>query len=126
MVISILRTWPFASGNVRELRGYVFHAFYHSGGAVIGPSDLPLEEMVEIDRLDSGQAVSAFDLETLLALPFKQAKQVLLSEFERRYVERHYRQAGYHIGRAARAMGLSERYVSDKLNEYHIHKPRNS
>jgi len=123
LALDILRSYPFSSGNVRQLRRYVFRAFHHSEGNVIEANDLPLGEMAEMESaaMESGSWLTS--LEALLAMPFKEAKACIIREFERRYVEHHFRIAGFHIGRAARGMGLSEKQLSQKLSEYGLQKP---
>jgi len=118
MALGILRSYPFTSGNVRQLRRYVFRAFYHSEGDVIEANDLPLGEMSEMESAELGSGSWLTSLEPLLAMPFKEAKACLVQEFEHRYIEHHFRIAGSHIGRAAKAMELSEKQLSQKLSEY--------
>ncbi|MFP5284100.1 MAG: sigma-54-dependent transcriptional regulator [Thermoanaerobaculia bacterium] len=123
MALNILCNYPFSSGNVRQLRRYVFRAFYHSEGDVIEANDLPLVEMAEMESADLGSGSWLTSLEALLAMPFKEAKACLVREFERRYIEHHFRIAGFHIGRAAKAVELSEKQLSQKLSEYGLQKP---
>ncbi|HEY6139470.1 MAG TPA: sigma-54 dependent transcriptional regulator [Thermoanaerobaculia bacterium] len=123
MAMSILRNYSFSSGNVRQLRRYVLRAFYNSSGDVIQPNDLPLDEMAEVqaNELTSGAWITG--MEALLKMPFKDAKNRLVQDFEHRYIEYHYRTSGYHIGRTAKAVELSERQLSQKLLDYGLHKP---
>ncbi len=88
--------WP---GNVRELRNAVarFHA---------------LGEMAGMRQSSSSHEPRALGLELdeLLKLPFVEARDRLLEDFERRYVERWMSAAGGDVGQAARASGIGKRY----------------
>jgi DNA-binding NtrC family response regulator len=105
------------------LRRYVLRAFYHSEGDVIQANDLPLGEMSEMESAELGNDSWLTSLEALLAMPFKEAKTCLVREFERCYLEHHFRIAGFHIGRAAKVMELSEKQLGQKLSEYGLQKP---
>ncbi len=90
--------WP---GNVRELYNAV-------------AARLALGEHARIDALRDGpRAASSLDLvEQILALdlPLGHARQRLVEEFERRYVERVLARHGGSVVRAAAASGIARRY----------------
>ena len=124
MALGLLRSYPFSSGNVRQLRHYVYRAVYQSEGDSIAANDLPLEEMAAMESGSAGgSAWPTGGADALLGMPFKEAKASLVGDFERRYLEHHFRVAGFHIGRAARAVGLSEKQLSQKLSQYGLQKP---
>jgi DNA-binding NtrC family response regulator len=90
--------WP---GNVRQLRNSVTRHF--SVGdleeAAGSPDGIPAQS-------------STATLEQILdaSLPFGQARQRTLADFERRYVERALAKHGGNVARAAAASGLARRY----------------
>jgi len=83
--------WP---GNVRELRNAV--ARLHALG--------------EEARTGEAAPKAAGTLESALSLPFIQARDRVLAEFERRYVERLLEQHGGDVAKAAAASGIGRRY----------------
>ncbi|HMR78659.1 MAG TPA: helix-turn-helix domain-containing protein, partial [Polyangiaceae bacterium] len=90
--------WP---GNVRELRNAV--ARYLALG--------------ELGRLEAAEAPPAAgeDAEWLatvleLDLPLSEARDHVIQEFERRYIQRALSQAGGNVTHAARASGVGRRY----------------
>ena len=91
--------WP---GNVRELSNAVAR-------------HIALGNLAEVDAARPGdsQAAQARDvLASVLALdlPLSQARQRVVDEFERRYLERMLDKHGGNIGRAAEASGIARRY----------------
>jgi DNA-binding NtrC family response regulator len=89
-------TWP---GNVRELANAV--ARHLALGEHAG-----LERSIPRPPEDGVERVLVRDL------PFQLARQELLAEFERRYVERLLAQHGGNVTRAAAASGLGRRYFA--------------
>jgi DNA-binding NtrC family response regulator len=104
--------WP---GNVRELRNAVARR--------LALGDLQdAAERKAIDRaLDPDDANGTDSIEGLLALglPFPRARDELLSEFERRYVERLLREHGGDVSRAAAASGIGMRYFQKLRRRSH-------
>ncbi len=99
--------WP---GNVRELRHAVERAAVLADGDVIRAPDLPSEVRAaaapEPPREEGGEAL----------LP--------LVEVERRYLARVLAHAGGHRARAAALLGISERNLYRKIQEFHLDDPR--
>jgi DNA-binding NtrC family response regulator len=89
--------WP---GNVRELANAV--ARYIALGD-FAPSDEAPREPLGGDALDSVLA---------LELPFPRARDRVLAEFERRYVERMLARHGGNVTQAAQASGIGRRYFA--------------
>jgi DNA-binding NtrC family response regulator len=92
--------WP---GNVRELRNAVARWVAVGELATWGKAS-PGEEPAPVDAVDSVEHI----LE--LKLPLTQARQRLIENFERRYIERMLAEHGGHVGRAAAASGIGRRY----------------
>ncbi len=99
--------WP---GNVRELRHAVERAAVLADGDVIRAPDLPPEVRARTggDRPETGEP------EPLLPLV----------EVERRYLARVLAYAGGHRARAAALLGISERNLYRKIQEFHLDDPR--
>jgi transcriptional regulator with GAF, ATPase, and Fis domain len=96
--------WP---GNVRELRNAVarylaFGELADEGAAASSPSPEPSD---------------VFESLLALGLPFSAARERVIEEFERRYVQRALREHGDNVGKAAAASGIARRY-------FHILKAR--
>jgi DNA-binding NtrC family response regulator len=97
--------WP---GNVRELRHAVERAAVLADGDVIRVADLPAEV-----RTGTGPD-----------RPNEQGEPLLpLVEVERRYLARVLAHAGGHRSRAAALLGISERNLYRKIQEYHLDDP---
>jgi two-component system response regulator AtoC len=92
--------WP---GNVRELRNACERAALLGWPAVapllaVGPRPAgPLEPLVDVDR------------------PFQEAKQALLDRFEREYFQRLLQRHRGKVGEVARAAGIAERNLYEKM-----------
>jgi DNA-binding NtrC family response regulator len=91
-------SWP---GNVRELRNALARR-------------LALGEFEKVDARSGAQAADGdrpLEIDQVLAqgLPFIPARQRIVQEFERRYVERALEQHGGNVSKAAAASGLARR-----------------
>jgi DNA-binding NtrC family response regulator len=98
--------WP---GNVRELRHAVERAAVLADGDEIRTSDLP-PELRSVSRVELTSADQAEPLLPLL-------------EVERRYLQRVLAHAGGHRARAASVLGISERSLYRKIQEFHLEEP---
>jgi len=101
--------WP---GNVRELHNAVARFLAVGDIGLTGLADstgafAPVASGSPQQTKTSGDA-----LEQILAqdLPFPRAREALVEEFERRYVERVLAKYGGNVGRAAAASGIARRY----------------
>jgi transcriptional regulator with GAF, ATPase, and Fis domain len=101
--------WP---GNVRELRNALERARHLSGM----PGGLPASAVLTATASASprgGESVPAsYDR------PFKDAKEELLSAFEREYLKRLLARANGNIARAAREAELDRKYLYSLLKKY--------
>jgi two-component system response regulator HydG len=97
--------WP---GNVRELRNAVAQRL------TIGESYSAVMDASDVDALRAGprSAVmeSFFDLVLAEGLPLIPARQKVVDEFQRRYVERVLAEHGGNVVRAAASSGIARRY----------------
>ena len=100
--------WP---GNVRELRNALERARHLSGM----PGGLPASAVLTstTSATPRGESVPAsYDR------PFKDAKEELLSAFEREYLKRLLARANGNIARAAREAELDRKYLYSLLKKY--------
>ncbi len=95
--------WP---GNVRELRHAVERAAVLADGDVIRTADLP----PEVRARSAAEPPPAGEGEPLLPLV----------EVERRYLARVLAHTGGHRARAAALLGVSERNLYRKIQEFHL------
>ncbi len=91
-------SWP---GNVRELLNAVAR-------------HVALGDLVEFTHGESGASEAPDLVEKILALdlPLPRAKQRMMEEFERRYVERVLERHDGNVRRAAEASGIAKRYLN--------------
>jgi two-component system response regulator HydG len=95
-------TWP---GNVRELYNVVAHrvALGESPPQEDGFAPAPA-------RLGTPATTLDFDAMGLIDLPISRARELVVREFERFYVDRVLARHNGHIARAAEASGIARRY----------------
>ena len=99
------RDWP---GNVRQLRNYVERLMILYGGEDI---EEITPEMLPADEAATQGAGNGLDLEMLLPLPLKEAREV----FERRYLEAQLARFAGNISRTAAAIGMERSALYRKL-----------
>jgi DNA-binding NtrC family response regulator len=86
--------WP---GNVRELANTVAR-------------QLALGELADARDMQSDSSADFIQAVLARNLPLPRAREQVVAEFERRYVERVLSLHGGHVGRAAAASGIARRY----------------
>src|SRR5262249_17025257 len=102
--LEMLATHAFP-GNVRELRNTVARLVLFSDlGPVLAP---PHEE-----------PAAASPLGSLVDLPLREARDVVVERFERAYVEAKLRAAGGVVAQAAEAMGVTRQAVYKLMDRY--------
>jgi DNA-binding NtrC family response regulator len=92
--------WP---GNVRELRNAIERAYIVGTGMRITPADLPSELT---KRTPPGANTAGIVYAATDGRGFQEAKQTVIDEFERAYVEALMRRAGGNITHAAEEAGI--------------------
>ncbi len=121
--------WP---GNVRELRNAVARLvlFPELLSELLGPPRSvrggpasqhtagPSGAAAAAPAGEGAEGGEAERLARLLELPLPQAREVVMEQFERRYVTEKLRQHGGNISRAADAMGVSRQLVHRLLERY--------
>ena len=97
--------WP---GNVRELKNHV--------EALLALGEAPtLRAQSEAPADGSQTGYSRLTLGELLEQPYKEARQRVLSEFERMYFEEQLRRADGNIAQVARTTKMNRTYLMDLL-----------
>jgi transcriptional regulator with PAS, ATPase and Fis domain len=87
-------SWP---GNVRELQNVIERAVLLAPGDEITAADVALEDpLLPVDPAPAEQG-----------LPYEEAKQRVLEQFQRRYVERILGESGGNLSAAARKAGIT-------------------
>ncbi|MBX3226479.1 MAG: FHA domain-containing protein [Labilithrix sp.] len=94
--------WP---GNVRELRIAVYDRVRHGNE----PLASDVHEIVTSGHRPSVD-VDALSRVLECELPFTRAREEVIAEFERRYVDRALRRANHNVARAAANSGIAHRY----------------
>jgi DNA-binding NtrC family response regulator len=96
--------WP---GNVRELRNVVEAAI------VLGEAPDALDDAP--DARDGGERVTT---DSLLGLPYREARARLLADFELHYVRALLDRAEWNVRRAARLAGMDRSYLIDLMKKH--------
>ncbi len=99
--------WP---GNVRELQNAVNRAFYLRSAENIQESDLPLPVKKQ----------NCLVSEQLLDLPYKSAREKVLSDFEAAYLTHLLKKNHGNISKAAEYGGLDRRSIHRLINKHNI------
>ncbi len=100
--------WP---GNVRELQNVIERAYYMATPPLIRVGDLPTHLSAQNGRRY---------LRHLENLPYKEAKQRLLEEFERDYLLHQLNKHGWNISRTARACGIDRRSLHRLIKKFRL------
>ena len=101
--------WP---GNVRELRNAVERFFHSSQGQI----DLVPESFTTQDGGAQGNLNARTDL------PFKEAKNELIAQFEKEYLEHLLGNADWNVSRAARDAEIERAYLQRLLKKYDLRR----
>jgi len=117
--------WP---GNVRQLKNTIERACYLARNGLIAPSDLHLGGRER--RLITAAATEGDDVETvgpsfdesLYETPFKEAKQIMVDAFERRYFKRLLDKTDNNLSRASAEAGITRYYLRELLKRLGMHK----
>ena len=108
-------------GNVRELEHAIERAVILAADQQIQPGDLPPAMQ---NNVGEGADLALVDLDW----PFKQAKAVVIEDFERRYITRILNKHNGNISRAAEQSGIDRRSMHRLMVKYRIsaHKMKQS
>ena len=106
--------WP---GNVRELRNVIEGALVMADGVEICPCDLP--STLTAQR----STVVSYKAEPLTDLPFVEARERALREFDRAFLGAALERNGGNIARTARALGLHRQSLQKLLARRDLRMP---
>jgi len=119
LALLVRYSWP---GNVRELINVIERAVLLALGGTIEVSDLP----EEIRREAAGRAPEPGPAEQqpsdLLELPWLEARERLIDEFERRYFDQLLTRFAGRIGDAARHAGIAPRSLHERMKHLGLRK----
>lgn len=106
--ISLLQSydWP---GNVRELENFIERAVIRATGGAI-----------DVASGFQGSTEGGEGLPYASDIPFRDAKEAVVSAFEKRYIEETLRRSGGKLTDAARAAGMDNKNFSEKMKRYGI------
>ncbi len=117
--LALLQTWLWP-GNVRELRNVIERAYTFSQSSLIGMQDLS-------HLLQTGNSETQSTLATVPFLPnlpeggsLKEAKEMMISEFEREYLIQLIEKHQQNISQVAREAGIDRRHVYRLIQKYQI------
>ncbi len=106
--------WP---GNVRELLNVLERVSPLVNGDSIQGSDLAyVFQELEQEEHDITEKITEVDL----GLPFKDAKQRVIEDFERDYLAALLRRNNYNISKTAREAGIDRKHIRNLLKKYGI------
>jgi transcriptional regulator with GAF, ATPase, and Fis domain len=105
--------WP---GNVRELRNTVERAASLSESTLLGVTDLLPSSRTNLLPVGPGSAARFVED----GLPFKEAKQRVIDEFEAAYLRALFDRHGDNVTRSAQAAGLTRYHLRELAKRYGI------
>ncbi len=100
--------WP---GNIREMQNLIQRAFYMATGQVIQKQSLPLPCNGNEDNFVCGD---------VMHMPYHQAKEAVLEQFEVAYLKHHLGLTNNNISKTAQRCGLDRRSIHRLLKKYKI------
>jgi DNA-binding NtrC family response regulator len=115
---------------VRQLKNTIERAAYLSRGGLIEPADLHLgrrERRIVAsapEHADSEASGGPSFEEELYAQPFKEAKQIMVDQFERRYFTRLLDKTDNNLSRASGEAGITRYYLRELLKRLGMHRVR--
>ncbi len=109
MDLLVERPWE---GNVRELENVIIQGILFSGGNEIYPRDAGM------NRLSS--AADRRDTTSYEGLPYKEAKEKYLHEFNKTYIGKRLVETGGNVAQAARLCGLERQSLQQIMRRYGI------
>lgn len=112
MDVLMKHPWP---GNVRELENVLVQGILYSKGNSLQLSDIPLKETIR-----ENSSVTGTDTVHLTSLPYKQAKEKILKEFNHNYIGAKLAMAGGNITQAARQCSMDRQALQQIMKRFDI------
>ena len=111
-------TWP---GNVRELRNVIERAYTFADHALILAEDLSTHiQSVQAHQVTEETGPSPLDLEIPENCSLKEAKERIISSFEKDYLSQLLERHRYNISAVSREAGIDRRHVYRLMKKYEI------
>ena len=104
-------------GNIRELENIVHRAAILCKTKLIEPEILPSDLRDKIT--DNSSNFNPHDLS------FKDAKEKVVTDFERNFIKQVLKECNGVISQAAEKMGMHKKNLHEKINKYGIYPDRN-
>lgn len=108
----IKHTWP---GNVRELENVIMQGILYSKDDIIELGDIPLKPSDVKSSVSQG-----LNSDPLLSLPYRQAKEKTLTQFNNAYVGAKLSLTGGNITQAAKKSGLDRQALQQIIKRFNI------
>lgn len=106
------REWP---GNVRELENVI------ERGVIMAAEDiLRLDDVAAADRPTPRSAMPLAASGDIFSMPFKEAKDKLIEEFQSQYISRVLARHAGNVSRAARDSGLKRQYLHRLMRDTNV------
>ncbi len=112
MDLLVKQPWP---GNVRELENILVQGIVYSKENIIELSDIPLKD---ISREKS--SFTGFDKNSITALPYKEAKEKILQEFNHDYIGAKLSMNNGNITQAARQCNMDRQALQQIIKRFNI------
>jgi len=107
------RAWP---GNVRELENVIERGVIMASGNVLGKEDIYISQ----PGAAPGQPFTVLPDPDIFSLPFKEAKDRLLEEFQSRYISKVLARHAGNVSQAARESGMKRQYLHRLMRETNL------
>ncbi|WP_457551405.1 sigma-54-dependent transcriptional regulator [Desulfobacula sp.] len=112
MDLLMKQSWP---GNVRELENILVQGILYSKKNIIDLHDIPLE-----DSAKKKNGFKGFDSESSAGLPYKEAKEKLLHEFNHNYIGAKLSMSDGNITQAARQCHMDRQGLQQIMKRFSI------
>lgn len=106
------RSWP---GNIRELENVIERGVILAAGTTLEVNDLFMATPTSGDA-----STEAVHEEELFSMPFKEAKDKILEDFETQYINRVLARHAGNVSHAARDSGLKRQYLHRLMREKNV------
>jgi two-component system response regulator AtoC/two-component system nitrogen regulation response regulator NtrX len=107
--------WP---GNVRQLKNVIESAVVLSNGEILDTVDLPEEVKHPVNNVVTVKNID-------YSLSFRDAKKMLIENFERDFIKKKLEEFSGNISRTAEALDMHRQNLQQKIRELRISKERN-
>lgn len=108
--------WP---GNVRELANIVERTVSMAEGDTITASHLSYV-FQEVDPLLDSTPELGVNIEVDTSMPFKEAKQKIVENFEKDYLEELLKKYNYNVSKASREAKIDRKHLRNLIKKYNI------